>query len=191
MAEEEKLEVKAEPVNPDRLRMRLQPGDRNPDKIRNYSSMLKVAVVAIAAIFILSAVAMCSTPETVEGPAQACFKHEQCINLLFAKTSIQHELGLSGHESLDKDTGLLFVFNKPGVQRMWMKDMNFPIDIFWIGAKGKILEIVKNARPCNSEACEIFEPGVNAKYVLETNSGFAIEKNLYEGETVELLNLPR
>ena len=70
--------------------------------------------------------------------------------------------------------------------------MKFPIDIFWLSAKGKVLSIEKKALPCTPDmpSCEIFEPQVLAKYVLETNAGFAIENNIYDGEKVDLQNIP-
>ena len=55
-----------------------------------------------------------------------------------ASTTIEQARGLSGRAGLKNNEGMLFLFNSAGVQNFWMKDMNFPIDIIWIGG-GKVL----------------------------------------------------
>lgn len=188
---DEEFIVPDDKVDSDTLRQKIHSHDsRGPDKINNYNNIIKVVVVAVIGLFIIVGVAMCQAPKEPTGPPKACFKYEQCIDLILATTAAQQELGLSGYDSLAADKGMLFIFDKPGSQRMWMKDMNFHIDIFWLDDKGKILHIEKKAIPCESDACEIFEYHVPAKYVLETNAGFAIEKNLYDGDKVVFSNLP-
>jgi uncharacterized membrane protein (UPF0127 family) len=51
-----------------------------------------------------------------------------------ATTVIQQAKGLSGRTGLGENDGMLFLFNRPAIQSFWMKDMNFPIDIIWIGS---------------------------------------------------------
>ena len=51
-----------------------------------------------------------------------------------AITTSTQARGLSGRQSLADGAGMLFPFTRPGVQSFWMKDMNFPIDIIWIGS---------------------------------------------------------
>jgi uncharacterized membrane protein (UPF0127 family) len=63
-----------------------------------------------------------------------------------AATMAEQSRGLSGRQSLADGTGMLFHFNRPGVQSFWMKDMNFPIDMIWIGG-GKVLGFAQNAKP--------------------------------------------
>ena len=40
--------------------------------------------------------------------------------------------GLSGRADLPESQGMLFLFETPGSQVFWMKDMHFEIDILWI-----------------------------------------------------------
>ena len=97
-------------------------------------------------------------------------------------------LGLSGREKLDENEGLLFIFDSPGIYPFWMKDMNFPIDIVWIGedsGEWRVVYIKKNAMPDSYP--ETFSPDKNAKYVLETVSGFFEKNNLKIGDTVEFI----
>lgn len=82
--------------------------------------------------------------------------------------------GLSGRTSLDETSGLLFIFEEPGEHGIWMKDMNFPIDIIWLDENFEVINIKRDATPDSFPT--VFKPTRNASYVLEVNAGFA-EKN--------------
>jgi hypothetical protein len=79
-------------------------------------------------------------------------------------------LGLSGRAELKKDTGMLFIFDRENFHGIWMKDMNFHIDILWINESYKIVGIKKDAKPDTFP--ETFYPKTISKYVLELSSGF-------------------
>ena len=99
-------------------------------------------------------------------------------------------LGLSGRDALPQDEGMLFVYEKPGLHSIWMKDMNFPIDIWWIGAEDsnagtlRIFDVEKNVSP--ETYPEIFEPSVQSLYVLEVNAGFADNVSINIGDEVSI-----
>lgn len=99
-----------------------------------------------------------------------------------ARTSDQRERGLSGRIELKEDEGMLFVFNEPSRHPFWMKDMNFGIDIIWIGEDKKIVYIKKNALP--ELYPEVYGPEKDSKYVLEVVSGFSDKNNLQLGDEV-------
>jgi uncharacterized membrane protein (UPF0127 family) len=102
-----------------------------------------------------------------------------------ALTPEEQQQGLSGRELLIEDQGMLFVFDTPGRYPFWMKDMNFPIDMIWVSEDNHIVFIKKNATP--ESYPESFVSLKDAKYVLETVSGFADKNNIKEGDTVEFL----
>ena len=113
----------------------------------------------------------------------------QSIKVDLALTSEEQRQGLSGRSGLQRDEGMLFVFDRPGKYPFWMKDMNFPIDIIWFApSKGgdsedlKVVYIKKNALP--ESYPENFSPPENAKYVLEVLAGFSEKNNLKEGDSV-------
>ena len=66
---------------------------------------------------------------------------------------------------------MLFVYNKPGDYRFWMKDTKIPLDMFWINSDKQIVHIEKDVQP--SSYPESFGSEEPAQYVLETNAGFA------------------
>lgn len=93
--------------------------------------------------------------------------------------------GLSGREGLDQDHGMLFVFDELDYHGIWMKDMNFPIDIIWFNENNQINYILENISPDTYP--RIFKPSEKAKYVLETQSGFVKENGLKIGDELNLL----
>lgn len=107
------------------------------------------------------------------------------LQVELALTPKEHTQGLSGREELLEDKGMLFVFDTPGKQAFWMKDMNFSIDIIWIDEDFSVVHIQKSVSP--ESYPKIFAPQREAKYVLETVSGFSEKNNLKEGDKVEFL----
>jgi hypothetical protein len=78
--------------------------------------------------------------------------------------------GLSGRESLGESEGLLFIFEASGRHGIWMKDMNFPIDIIWVGDDLTVVDIKRNATPESFPT--VFYPREDARYVVEVNALF-------------------
>ncbi|MDQ3014353.1 MAG: DUF192 domain-containing protein [bacterium] len=101
------------------------------------------------------------------------------LNLEIADTVDERTLGLSNRKSLPQDTGLLFVFEESGDWGFWMKDMNFAIDMIWLDENFNVVGLKKNATPGSYP--QVFKSGMSAKYVLETNVGFAEQYNIEVG----------
>ena len=108
---------------------------------------------------------------------------DNILNVDLALTQEAQELGLSFRKSLEENKGMLFVFEVPKKYSFWMKDMNFPIDIIWIGIDDRIVYIKENVKP--ESFPESFAPSKDSKYVLEAASGFSGKNNLKEGDLVE------
>ena len=96
------------------------------------------------------------------------------IQVEVSDTQNERTKGLSGKENLGNREGMLFVFDNEDLHGIWMKDMNFPIDILWINEDYEIVDIKENAKP--ESFPEIFYPKTKSLYVLEVNMGF-LEKN--------------
>lgn len=92
------------------------------------------------------------------------------LKILLSKTEEERIAGLSGKEKLKEDTGMLFIFPENGNHGIWMKDMNFDIDIIWLDSTFQVVDFVENASPKTYPT--VFKPKKIAKYVLEVNSGF-------------------
>ena len=90
--------------------------------------------------------------------------------------------GLSGREVLPREQGMLFVFEESGKYPIWMRNMNFPLDVLWIDASGVIVDIWPNAHPDSYP--QIFEPARSARYILEVNALFTEIYNIERGDIV-------
>jgi len=97
--------------------------------------------------------------------------------------------GLSGREMLGEREAMLFIFDEPDYYGIWMKDMKFPIDIFWI-SNGVIADIEENApvpAPGTADAqLPVYRPDKEGELVLETRAGFAQKHKVKIGDRVRI-----
>lgn len=124
-------------------------------------------------------------PAQIESEVKFVNLAGQIIRVDVATTSAELSQGLSGRESLAKDEGMLFIFQTSDKYSFWMKDMNFPIDIIWLGEDRRIVHIKKFARP--ESFPEVFVPDAPARYVIEVESGFADKYKLKIGDGTEFV----
>lgn len=113
-----------------------------------------------------------------------CFE-KNCFNVELAQTNEEFEKGLMFRESLDKNSGMLFIFPAEEIHRFWMKDTLIQLDMIWMNANKEIIFIKHNAQPCLEDPCEIFVPDKKALYVLEINSGISEKIGLEIGDRAE------
>lgn len=99
-----------------------------------------------------------------------------------AKTWAERIKGLSNTPYLPEEVVKLFVFDSLGEHSIWMKDMNYAIDIIWVDAENKIVDIKENATP--ESFPEAFSPKKDALYVIETKVGFVAKNNIKIGDEV-------
>lgn len=122
-----------------------------------------------------------SAPPAVPGDGN---RLDTCLTLEKVSSRSDLILGLSGRDSLPEDRGMLFDYGQPGSYCMWMKDMNFNIDIMWLDRTGEILEIRENIAPetypdayCGPE---------NSVYVIEVNEGIVRSAGLRVGQRLRI-----
>lgn len=99
-----------------------------------------------------------------------------------ATTDEQLQRGLMYREKIDADAGMLFVFPKPQIIHMWMKNTTMPLDMFFIDEQGVIQSIAENTTPL-SEAL-ITSTG-ETKMVLEMAAGSSRNKGIAIGDTIK------
>lgn len=116
------------------------------------------------------------------------------FNLLIAKTDKEKEIGLSEKSSIDKDSGMLFVFDKPDYHKFWMKNMKFPIDILFLNKNHIITIHSKVPAPQDTalskdENLPIYSPEEPSDMVIEINSGLSETYGFQKGDSVKIENL--
>ena len=138
-----------------------------------------------AVIFLLAL--SCARQKPPEALPQAKVTiRSKIIAVEVADTEQARKQGLSGRESLKREEGMLFVFDKPGKPGFWMKGMKFPLDIIWIVDK-RVSEITPNvAVEQGLELPITYYPKESVDYVLEVNAGFADGNGIRIGESVEV-----
>ncbi len=108
------------------------------------------------------------------------------IRAEFAKTQEELEKRLLGRFSLDKNSGLLFIFPDEINRSFWMKNTLIPLDIIFISSKGRVNEMT-TLSPCQeTEICQPYNSKTSAQYVLGINAGSAGKWKIIEGDIVEL-----
>ena len=105
------------------------------------------------------------------------------IEIEIADEPDERSRGLMFRESLTKDTGMLFLFDKEGFYSFWMMNVNFNLDIIWINSNGNVVHIERDLPSCFM-SCPTYAPRESARYVLELNSGVANELDLLVGSFV-------
>ena len=97
-----------------------------------------------------------------------------------ADTDEERAQGLSGTPYIPTGIAKVFIFDTSSTWSFWMKDMNYPIDIFWLDETGKVVHLVESVTP-DTYPANSFAPSVSAKYVIETTAGFATENDIGVG----------
>ncbi len=105
-----------------------------------------------------------------------------------ALTVEQRVQGLSGRQELPGGAGMLFIYESEQPLSFWMPDMHFPLDMVWIGADCRVLDVTLNAPPPRpgQTLAELphFSPSGPAQYVLEINAGEYEAAGINRGATV-------
>lgn len=108
------------------------------------------------------------------------------LKVAIANTPETRAQGLSGLKSMPQNHGLLFVFPDNEKYGIWMKGMNFPIDIIWLNEDMRVVFIKQKVAP--ETYPQIFYPPISARYVLETNAGFVDEQGIQDGDKLKLIS---
>lgn len=104
------------------------------------------------------------------------------IKIELAKTEIERESGLMNRRKMDKDAGMLFVFDEGDANCFWMKNTYIPLDMIWLDANKKVVFVHRNATPLSEVSlC----PDKTATFVLEVNAGQADVLGLSLGAQVQ------
>lgn len=143
----------------------------------NLSTTLIISgvILVVGITFLLVFLPMLLRPETKLWIGDGIFRID------VASTQIERKNGLSGKSELAADQALLMVFPGEDKYGIWMKDMNFPIDIVWLNKQKEVVYIVKNA-PFDDQTT-IYKPNTSAQYVVEFPAGTTDSKSIVIGKS--------
>jgi uncharacterized membrane protein (UPF0127 family) len=103
-----------------------------------------------------------------------------------AADDAQRAQGLMFRESMPANAGMVFVFDAPATQCMWMKNTLLPLSVAFIDAGGTIVNI-RDMQPQTLDS-HCSTKGVPVKYALEMNQGWFQQKHVKPG--MKIGNLP-
>lgn len=147
--------------------------------------MRKNYVVLAAGVAVVLSLASCRNRTVDDGP-RACFEHN-CVALEIAATPQERARGLQEREHLSDGEGMLFVFERAGRHSFWMKDTLISLDIIWLDAARRVVDVKIRVPPCADDPCPNYTPQGEARYVLEVRGGLSEQWGLGKGDRVEII----
>jgi uncharacterized protein len=111
--------------------------------------------------------------------ATASGTHKFSIEL--ATTEAQMEQGLMFRRYLAPDAGMLFDFKRPIAAQMWMKNTPIPLDMLFLDAGGKVVDLHERAVPYSLDVIASKAP---ARFVIELNGGTVARLGISVGDRV-------
>ncbi len=88
--------------------------------------------------------------------------------------------GLMYRKQMPSNAGMLFIFEEPGEQCMWMKNTLIPLSVAFLDGEGRVINIEEMAAQTLDSHCAR-RP---ARYALEMNSGWFSARGVKPGTRV-------
>lgn len=108
------------------------------------------------------------------------------VTVEIARTNSEHARGLMYRKSLAEDHGMIFVFDKPSIQRFWMHNTCLPLDMLFVDEEGFVVGIEENTTTMSDAT---FSVPCASTYVIEVNAGFCRQHRIRAGQKVVLSGL--
>lgn len=89
----------------------------------------------------------------------------------------ERQVGLMHRKSMPQNEGMLFVFERPGIQCFWMKDTLLPLTAAFLADDGSIVNLADMKPRDETSHCST-QP---VRFVLEMNQGWFQQRNLKAG----------
>jgi uncharacterized membrane protein (UPF0127 family) len=98
-----------------------------------------------------------------------------------AETPAQMTQGLMFRRGLAPDAGMLFDYKQPTAATMWMRNTLIPLDMLFVDAQGKIVNIHQRAVP---QSLDVIAADAPVRAVIELNGGTAARLGIEPGDQV-------
>ena len=155
-------------------------------------NLLKILYVSILIIFLKGCVDIKKPKIIIE--QKVLFQKEATLDLLqsngdlistlnieIANSPYERETGLMYRTSMEKNQGMLFIFDEESILTFYMKNTYMSLDLIFISEKKEIISIYKNAKPNDLSSISSKLP---SKYVLEVIQGVSDNLNLKIGDRI-------
>ena len=99
-----------------------------------------------------------------------------------AETPGQMEQGLMFRRTMAPDAGMLFDYKAPTLATMWMRNTLIPLDMLFVDAQGRIVNIQERAVP---QSLDVIAAAAPVRAVIELNGGTAARLGIAPGDRVQ------
>ena len=136
-----------------------------------------------------------TTVEQPSVPAKPVFRKDGELRFLDAKTSqvisaidvevaatdASREQGMMYRDTMDENSGMLFLMETEEIQAFWMKNTVLPLDIMYADSERRIVSIHKGCKPYSLDQIISAKP---ALYVVEVNAGYTVKHGIETGDMI-------
>ena len=110
------------------------------------------------------------------------------FTLEVAETQEARQQGYMWRERVGAFEGMLFVFSDDAVHPIWMKNCRVDLDVVWLDAAHRVVEIVTGATPCPADGeCPSIVPRAPSRSFIEFAAGTVARESLKVGDTITIL----
>lgn len=103
------------------------------------------------------------------------------LNIEIADSPYERETGLMYRTNMEKNQGMLFIFDEESILTFYMKNTYMSLDLIFISEKKEIISIYKNAK---SNDLSSISSKLPSKYVLEVIQGVSDNLDLKIGDRI-------
>jgi len=141
----------------------------------------------LAAFLVLAS----ALPAAAAGSAVAVLPSGTSFTLEVADDPESRRAGYMHREAVGAAEGMLFVFDEEAVHSMWMKNCKIGLDMVWLDAAYRVVEVAAGTKPCPPEGeCPSIVPTSPSRYVIEFAAGTAARESLRVGDAIAVLRSP-
>ena len=105
---------------------------------------------------------------------------EAKLNLVVSNTDLSRKRGLMNQASLEKDSGMIFIWPSAKKQCMWMKNTSLPLSVAYMSSNGRILEIYDMVPFSEDSICS----NQQVRIALEVNQGWFAKNKIDVGDKI-------
>ena len=162
------------------------------------ATRMQILIPVAAAAVIVGVAGMLSIPadtkmDFAEFPQGTIRIDDTVVQVQIADTQPRRVLGLMHQNELPYDQGMIFIFDTVGQYSMWMRNVQFSLDMIWFDENGVAVHIEKDVPPCltavEAMTCPSINPEVRALYILEATAGFVEMHDIQVGSQLHLISV--
>lgn len=147
----------------------------------------KVTIKKIILLIIIAIIPITTIEKKAHAQSKGKTKSEITIKghrvfVEIADSEEKRKRGLMWRKSLDKNSGMLFIYKDSRIRYFWMKNTYISLDIAFIDTNLVIKTIHTIEK--TDDSTTLYSSYVPVQYVLEVNSGWLEQHNIHTGDTV-------